>query len=407
MLDRTAWLPAQDYVDDRPPPATIRDDEAVVSAPRSYRPIETLAPRSWAAQLATTGNDTSVTLQTDGSDPFGIHSYQLALGSNLSTGDLNIGAVYAYSRLRFPVRFAASRTLSERGGFRVDGVNQTYKQEDWSGTLSTSIPFEARPRSSWSMSFDYDVDYFRLVDEPLILPADPDPNMRVPVRPLTNYRQAGLGARVGYSSVRGTTYGVGPVSGIDASIGVRIDHEALGATFDTVTVSYSTNTFRRLWGKTPVIAARLAGSFRAGDLVRPGGFALGGVPPQDIINSVVNSIRTGVTGYLRGYEPRAVSGNQFHLLNLEYRQELLQIERGLATLPIYFRRITIAGLADIGTAFETELEIDRNLRYSIGGALRVDALFGYFIPGTFEIGYARGLTEDGVGEGWFLLTGSL
>jgi Tol biopolymer transport system component len=406
-LDRASWLPAQDYIDDRPPPTAVRDDEAKVTAPRKYRPLEALAPRIWAAQLSATGTDTSVTLQTDGSDPFGLHSYQLALGTNLSTGDLNIGAVYAYSRWRFPIRLAASRTLSERGGFRVDGVGQTYKQEDWSATLSTSIPFEARPWSSWTMSFDYDLDYFRLVDAPMLLPDEPDPNMRVPVVPLTNYRQAGLGARVSYSSVRGVTFGVGPQYGFDASLGLRIDHEALGATFDAITVSYSTNTFRRLWGKTPVIAARLAGSFRAGDLVRPGGFALGGVPSQDIVNSIVNSVRTGVTGYLRGYEPRAIFGNQFHLLNLEYRQELLQIERGLATLPIYFRRLTFAALSDIGAAFETDLDIERNVRYSVGGALRLDAFFGYFVPGTFEIGYSRGLTSDGVGEGWFLLTGSL
>jgi hypothetical protein len=102
-----------------------------------------------------------------------------------------------------------------------------------------------------------------------------------------------------------------------------------------------------------------------------------------------------------------VFGNQFHLLNLEYRQELVQIERGLSTLPIYIRRLTIAGLADAATAFDDGFQLRRDLRYSLGGALRLDAFFGYFIPGTFEVGYARGLTSQGVGETWFLLTGSL
>ncbi len=406
-LDRAAWLPAREFLDDKPPPVTVRDEEIAISVPRRYRPIETLAPRSWSAQLQTTNNDTGLTIQTDGSDAFGLHSYQLALGANLSRGDISIGAVYAYNRLRFPIRVAAARTVSERGGLRVDGVNSTYKQEDWSGTISTSIPFESRPASSWAMSFDYDVDYFRLVDQPLILPDEPDPNMSVPVQPPTNFRQAGIGARVSYSSIRGVTYGVGPSYGFDLSAGLRLDHPAFGATNRNLTFSYTTNTFRRLWGKTPVIAARLTGSFRAGDLARNGGFSLGGVPPQDIVNSVVNSIRTGVTGYLRGYEPRTVQGNQFHLLNLEYRQEVLQVERGLGTLPIYFRRVSFAGLADLGTAFDTELDVDRNLRASLGGALRLDAFFGYFIPGTFEIGYAHGLTDEGIGEGWFLLTGSL
>jgi hypothetical protein len=207
--------------------------------------------------------------------------------------------------------------------------------------------------------------------------------------------------------VRGVTYGVGPQWGVDYSIGLRFDHPAIGATYSNITVSYSTNTFRRLWGKTPVISARLAGSFRAGDLVRPGSFQLGGVPPQDVVRSIIESTRAGSTGYLRGYPQRTVFGNQFHLLNLEYRQELVQIERGLATLPVYFRRITVAALGDAATAFDNQFSVERNLRYSLGGALRVDAFFGYFVPGTFEIGYSRGLTKEGIDEVWFLLTGSL
>jgi hypothetical protein len=156
-----------------------------------------------------------------------------------------------------------------------------------------------------------------------------------------------------------------------------------------------------------VVTARLVGSYRAGETFRGNGFSLGGVPDQDIVQALINSTRAGVTGFLRGYAPRTVAGNQFHLLNTEYRQELFLIEHGLGTLPIYFRRVTMAVLADAGTAFETTFEADRDLRASLGGALRFDAFFGYFVPGTFEIGYAHGLTSDGVGEGWLLLTGSL
>jgi len=406
MVDRATWLPAHDYINDKPPATKIRDDEARVTAPRPYRPLETLAPQDWQAQVAF-GSTPGVTLQTAGSDAFGLHAYQLALGTTLEHGDLNLGAVYGYGGLRPSLRFAMARTVGDRGGFRVDGVPATYRQEDWSATVSTSIPFESRPASSWSLSFDYDVDWFRKVGDPVSLPEEPDPTMRVPVRPITDYVQAGLGARLGYSSVRGVTYGIGPQYGFDMSVGLRFDHPALGASYSNITVSYSSQMFRRLWGQTPVIAARLAGSFRAGDLVRPGGFGLGGVPPQDVVQSIIDSTRAGVTGYLRGYPSRTVFGNQFHLLNLEYRQEVLRLEHGLQTLPIYFRRVTIAGLSDLATAFDTTFQYDRDLRASLGGAIRVDAFFGYFVPGTFELGYSHGLTKDGVGETWFLLTGSL
>jgi hypothetical protein len=402
-IDRASWLPARDFFDDKPPATQIRDDEAKVSPPRPYRPLETLAPQAFTAQLAV-GDSPSVTLQTAGNDSFNLHSYQLALGTNLDNGDLNIGAVYGYGGFRPSLRFAASRTVGERSGFRVDGVPKPFKQEDWSGTVSTSIPFESRPSQSWSLSFDYDVDWFRLVGSPMIFP---DPNQRTPIKPITDYVQAGVGARLGFSSVRGVTYGVGPEYGFDASIGLRLDHPALGATYSNVTVSYGANTYRRLWGKTPVIAARIAGSFRAGDLVRPGGFGLGGVPPQDVVSSIVDSTRAGITGYLRGYPARTVFGNTFHLLNIEYRQELLQIEHGIQTLPIYIRRLDFAALGDFATAYDTTFNFDRNFRASAGGALRLDAFFGYFVPGTFEVGYSHGLTKGGISETWFLLTGSL
>jgi hypothetical protein len=174
-----------------------------------------------------------------------------------------------------------------------------------------------------------------------------------------------------------------------------------------MTVSYAFDTYRRLWGKTPQLAVRLAGSLRSGDLIRPGGFGLGGVPPQDVAMSIVNSTRSGSTGYLRGYGARTVIGNQYHLLNLEYRQELWQIEHGLSSLPVYIRRLHLAVLSDIGTAFDNTFDLYNNGRASLGAALRVDAFFGYFVPGTFEIGYAHGLTDAGIGETWFLLTGSI
>lgn len=401
-LDRAAWRPARDFVDDRPTPLAVRDEDVQVSAPREYRPVESLAPRSWTLQTQLAGDPTA-TITTGGADAFGLHSYQLSLGANLTNGDLNIGTFYGYNRWRQAIRFAGARTVSERGGFRIDGEPTTYRQEDWSATLSTSIPFEARPESSWTLSFDYDFDYFRVVGAPVVFP---DPNDRLPVIPISDYQQAGIGSRIGYSRTRGTTYGVGPRYGFDTSVALRFDHPALGATYQNVTVSYSLNGYRKLWGETPTLALRVAGSMRAGDLVRPGNFALGGVSSQDVVRAVVDSTRAGFTGYLRGYEPRAITGNTFHLANLEYRQELWRIERGLATLPLYVRRLQLALLGDAGTAYDGGFEW-RSVRTSAGGALRLDAYFGYFMPGTFELGYARGLNEGGVHETWLLLTGSL
>jgi len=402
VVDRTAWTQARDYVDDRPDAVDVKDDEAAVTAPRDYRAAETLAPQSWTLSLDATTNVASIS--TGGSDAAGLHGWSLGVGLDLDRGDVNVGASYGYFKYLTPLRVAMSRTLAERGGWRIDGVNTRYREEDWSGTVSVGIPFESRPWGTWAFSFDYDVDWFRLVDAP-VTPLDP--NMRVPVIPATDYWQAGLATRMSFSTVKGVTFGVGSQSGFDGSVGIRVDHPALGATYKNVTVTYGADRFQRLWGRTPTLSLRLVGAFRAGDLLRLGGFGLGGIGPQDIAQAIINSTRSSDTGYLRGYPSRTVAGNQYHLLNAEYRQELLQVEHGLATLPIYLRRLHLAVLADAGTAFDGPFDAERDLRVSLGAALRLDAFFGYFVPGTFEIGYAHGLTSEGISETWLLLTSSL
>jgi hypothetical protein len=402
-VDRNTWLAAHDFIDDKPPPLDIRDDDAPVSPPRAYRALESLAPQAWTAQLQL-GDSPSTSIQTAGSDAVGLHSYSLAVGVDLDDGTTSVGAAYAYSGLRPNVRVSGARSYVTRGGLKIDGVSQTFHEEDWAGTLAVGIPFESRPSSSWSLSFDYDFDYFRQADHTVLMA---DPNQRTPIVPITNYAQAGLGVRGGFSSVRSTTFGLGPYTGWDISASMRLDDPALGATYRNITFNYGFDAYQNLWSNTRMIALRLVGGFRDGDLVRPGGFVLGGVPPQDVAMSIVNNQRSGASGYLRGYPIRSLAGNQYHLLNFEYRQELWNIEHGIETLPIYFRRLHLGLLSDVATAYDGPFNFTNDVRASVGAALRLDAFFGYFVPGTFEIGYARGVMSQGINETWFLLTGSL
>ena len=402
--DRSTWLPAREYFDDKPAPVNIPDDAFAVSKPRPYRALETLSPQSWTLALDAANN--AATISTGGADAAGLHGYSLAVGLDYLHGYTDVGASYYYDGWRPGFHVAGSRYIVQRGGWRIDGVNKSYNEEDWSGTLGFTVPFESRPSTHWSASLDYDADWYRLVTPPIGANM-PDPNDRVPVIPATNYLQTGVAARVSFSSVRSWIFALGPTTGFDASLSLRYDDPAIGATYRNVTLSYAADRYFRLWGESPVLAVRLQGALRAGDLVRGGGFGLGGVGAQDVVQSIVNSTRTSSIGYLHGYPSRSIAGNQYHLLNLEYRQELWQIEHGLGTLPVYIRRMHLGILSDTGTAYDTKFDASTNLRTSIGAALRVDAFFGYFVPGTFELGYARGLIGNGVNETWFLLTGSL
>ncbi len=96
--DRASWLPAREYLDDKPPPTVILDAEAKVSEPRPYRALETLAPQTWVGTLDTAADTLSIT--TGGTDAVGLHTYSLAVGLDLDRGDTNVGASYNYSGWR-------------------------------------------------------------------------------------------------------------------------------------------------------------------------------------------------------------------------------------------------------------------------------------------------------------------
>jgi hypothetical protein len=406
-LDPEQWTPAAPYVDDRPPPADIPDTEVAVTAPRAYRGLETLAPQSVTLSLAVDSFGRALNVQTGGGDTAGIHGWDLAATVGLERGDVSVGADYGYGGLRPGIRVAGSRTIGLRSGYRINGHNKAFLAETWGGTFSIGLPTEVRTDRSWSASLDYDVDYERMVTDPF---TGSDPNQSIPRPPLLPILFSGVAARVSYGDVKGFAYTIGPQTGQDGSISLRFNHPVFGSDYKDVVLSYAYRVFRHLPigldRFSPTFALRVTGGFHTGDLTRPGFFALGGQPQQDIAQSILDSTRAAFTGYLHGFQPRSVVGAQFHLANLELRGTIAEIERGLGTLPLYVKRFHAAVLVDAGTAFETRFSTD-DIKLSVGGALRLDALFGYFIPGALEVGYAHGFGVGGQDQVWMLLTGTL
>ena len=139
---------------------------------------------------------------------------------------------------------------------------------------------------------------------------------------------------------------------------------------------------------------------------RSGDYGLGGTPNQDVVTSLRNSTRTSPSGYLRGYPPGSQRGRQFHLLNTEYRVPLVLLEKGVETLPAFLRRAHLAGLLDVGGAWSGGFDTSR-IKVAVGAALRLDINVGYFVGGTFDLGWARGLSEGGETELWLLLTNTI
>ncbi len=228
----------------------------------------------------------------------------------------------------------------------------------------------------------------------------------MPIVPVTNYEiQAGVGSRLAFSRVRSTTFALGPQTGFDASVSLRVDHPAFGATYHNVTVSYAMDAYQGLWGVSPVIAMRLVGAIRTGDLVAPNGFESAGFRRRTW-RCRSSTRRARRRRDISAATPSAASSaTSITCSTSSIAEELWQIERGLGTLPIYIRRLHLGLLTDLATAFNDSFDPSKDVRWSVGAALRLDAFFGYFVPGTFEIGWARGLIQGGIDETWFLLTG--
>lgn len=403
-IEPSRFLRPAPYIDDRPDPVLIREDEFAVSAPRPYRARETLAPQSFRAELIAASGTQRLSLQTGGSDSVGLHGYSVAMSSDLDDPNLNVGVSYGYQGLWPSLRAGVARSTGGRTGYIIDGENTAYTEDSLGFTASVGLPVVRTVNGSGSLTFDFDVDWYRNTDDAF---TGPDPGEFVPRYPETDVRVSGLAARFGFSSARGVADSLGPVEGQELSVSLRFDDPVFGSDFRSLSLGATWRGYASMpWGLNQSMALRLAGGVRTTDQGRSGVFILGGIGQQDVVQAVLNSLRAGNTGYLRGYSPRVAVGTQFALANLEYRAPIWEVEQGVATLPIYVRKLHLAGLFDAGNAYLGAFDAS-SLRTAVGGALRLDLVFGYFVPGTLELGYARGLASDGIDETWMLLTGTL
>jgi len=402
-LDESRWRPAAVYIDDRPDPVVVPHGKADL-AKRDYRPLETLAPQAYTYALTTNSLGQALTVTTDGNDVIGRHTYTLAGTLLLDDGGVSAAGSYSYNRFWPRLRVAVSRNAARRSGVEIDGRNTLFIEEVMGLTAGFSLPVHRDAWARANLSIDYDFDWLRNTGDEYEMP---DPNDLVPVFPETDVFLTALALRFSYSDDRRFAYRIGEQQGKSISLSARLNHSALGGDFDSLDLSYRLNWYRDLpFSPTSSVSARFSGGLRATNRRRSGVFAIGGVPEQEIVNSILNNLRASGTGYLRGFAGRSIRGRQFHLLNFELRQQLLWVERGVSSLPVYFRRIHFAGLADVGDAFDGSFDLE-SLNLSVGAALRADILLGYSVPASFDIGYSRGVTSGGIGEYWVLVTGTL
>lgn len=396
---------------DRPAPLSVGDPEQTrqKTVPvQRYNPARTFfrSPVSLlSAQLPVSAPGPygqSFGLQFQTADVVGIHSLVGGLTLQSSRADATgVFARYSYRRLWNGINLDVSRSLYPRGGLRLNGRNRSYDEEAWSTGLSTDLPLLRDVARSATLWFAYNFTYWRNKTT-VPTPGPDDISLQLP----EVGRYATLSMTFSYGDTRRYLFSVGPEQGGSIYVNASLAHPFLGSEYLVYNLRVAASRSvgipwpsRYLRNHTLMFAYE--GGISGGDLKRRGVYYVGGFPESmDYLRAALLSTRPGQPK-LRGYSPGATYGDQYHVLNVEYRFPIVWLERGYEALPFYLWRLHGAVYSDIGGAFFGKIAPDK-FKASVGGELRLDGYLGYYLPFMLQLGYAHGFM-DGADSGFYFL----
>ncbi|MFV8753292.1 DPP IV N-terminal domain-containing protein [Nannocystaceae bacterium ST9] len=412
FLDPMPGMPAWPTVDDATPelPETAGRKPSLSSKRygfwRTFFP-RTLFPSAFEFESGSLFSTLGLTLQLD--DVIGFHSatanYEWLTDVRKSTGSFS----YRFSRLYPNFQVGFGRSYRFRNGYtryvhdpppgslgygegkpyKIDG----YLEQITAAQASMSLPVLRADRHSADLSLEYSFVNYRNTDE-----ADDlvDPNAPASTKPeVGNVASVVLG--FSYDNREGVRYGYGNETGRRLGFSITLSDKHLGSDYDDLRISGSYAEYLRMpWPGHQVLALRLSGGASSGGLRRRGAFRLGGLSEdQDVIRTVL--ARTAMSdGGLRGYNPGVFGGQYYGLFNAEYRIPLIDLDRGVGSVPGFFERMLVEVFTDWGMAWTDPLKW-KDLVGSIGGTLITRLRFGYGEGVSLFFQYAHGFDrQDGI-----------
>lgn len=383
--------PAPPYEDRRPAP--VADDEIWNGPTRDYQPLETLYPRAYMLDLSNDGFGPALGITLAGEDLAGWHTYNLRAMVGVTRGDVNADASYSYNRTPLDLDVSFFRRVAPRGGLTINGEDLEWIEHAVGGEAHIGYRFPETFRSH-RIDLRYRATY---VDR-----LEPFPSRRLdPNEPPPSYPELGFRSEVrlawSYSDVERYGYDISPSNGRSFGFQIALAHPLLGSRFTIVELTWNIRQYLPMpWAEHHVLALAYTGGISGGDLGRRGTFAIGGFPDGNPINGLINGqIFGGVA--LRGYPAFDRSGDQYHLVQMEYRFPIWRINHGVLTLPVYLNRLHATLFADAGDAFFGPFDVE-TVRAGVGGSLHLDFTIGYLLSFTLRVGYARGLMDGGVDQ---------
>lgn len=396
-LDRSRWLEALPYENNRPAPHPER--RPLTYPVESYNPLTTLRPRAYELEYGPGVFGQALRITTRGSDIVGHHAVSATALVETAAGEPTGSIAYAYRRLPFDFRMSLFRSAAPRRGYRY-GDQTPLITERLTG-VSTGV--------AYSIPGEFDGQFVTLnytaaeYDSTLPVGALADPYAQVTRDPHRGFLGL-VTLGYSYSNAEGSVYGVGPERGY--SVGATLDVAAPQTGSDDTLTAISMRATGYLpmpWLEHHTLAVAASGAAAAGTYPRRGVYFTGGfvnLSPGDVLDAFDSGVHQGAF-VLRGYEPAQFIGTHFNLINTEYRFPIVYADRGVGTLPVFLRGISGAVFADYGGAFD-RIDLDDpfdQYHLGVGAELWVDLVLGYFARGNVRFGYARGLDDEAISGG--------
>lgn len=379
----------------RTPPEFVVDD---LAAPRRYRSALRAGPTRWTPSFAVDGDDSLLGVSLIGGDPVGVHSWVATVDWTFADDTPVYGVDLTTRALPVSLGLSSSRRVIPRAErFVAESRFVPYTEVEWSASGSVSVPFgPLRSRHGVTLRHGVQINDY-LGGEPQVEHRPEDIEPRGP----EYLRLDATTLSYSWSNIEGATHAIAPVRGTSIGTSLRVRTSALGSDVESAAWTWSARTFAPIdRGATWIAALRGAGGFGEASGVGRRLFGVGGPAPQDVLVALWEDTPAG-TLHVRGYEPNTRVGDRYLLLNAEVRMRFANLNAGIDTLPLFFRRLSLAVFVDAGDAYDDQPSFDDAL-LGLGGEVRWDATLGYFQGAAFRFGAARGLGRDGVTDLYLL-----
>ena len=369
-----------------------------------YQTSRWLMPLFLSPEFALVTSGSALGASVSGIDPVGKLNWELAaavlFGDTIDQQGANVGAVMAFSGLPVNVSgIVRYREYPTTRSYFVASDDQLYLSQDWSAQVNASRPFPGI-LESFSLGASYSIQHSTFEELPYVAS---DPGDLEPVKP-EEYWLNQVSLSLSFSDVDRYPRSISAEKGVVASVSVSVQDPILGSDIEAVSVGYGLSVFLpNPLLRRHVLAALYSGAHTSNLGRSPGNFGLGGNAPQDVLSSVIFQ-EISLRRVLRGYPVNYQVGPNLQLLSLNYRFPILDLDDGFGTIPVFFRQLKGAVFYETGAAY-TGFLADADLISGVGAEVLLSTTFAYYLSGNLRLGYARGLSEGGINEFYFLYGG--